>query len=187
MVIWSLGHSTRPIEAFLALLTGHGIERLGDIRTIPQSRRHPHFGRAALERSTAAAGVAYVHLPGLGGLRKPRPDSINTAWRDAGFRGYADYMQTPAFAAAIDELIALARVERVAVMCAEAVLQALARTVPELVGGSGDLDPSTFTWLKQDGDLESASRTRPHALTQWARVHGTAVTYPGVSEQVEHD
>jgi len=178
VVIWSLGHSTRPIEAFLALLTGHGIERLGDIRTIPQSRRHPHFGRAALERSTAAAGVAYVHLPGLGGLRKPRPDSINTAWRDAGFRGYADYMQTPAFAAAIDELIALARVERVAVMCAEAVPWRCHRQL---------LADALVTRGIDVQEIESASRTRPHALTQWARVHGTAVTYPGVSEQVEHD
>lgn len=178
MVIWSLGHSTRPIETFLALLTGHGIERLGDIRTTPQSRRHPQFGQAALARSTGGAGITYVHLAGLGGLRKPRPDSINTAWRDAGFRGYADYMQTPAFAAAVDELLALAQSERVAVMCAEAVPWRCHRQL---------LADALVARGHEVREIESAMKTRPHVLTQWARVHGASVTYPGVSEQVEHE
>lgn len=178
MVIWSLGHSTRPIEAFLELLTGHGIERLADIRTVPQSRRHPQFGQAALARSTADAGIAYVHLPGLGGLRKPRPDSINTAWRHPGFRGYADYMQTPAFAAAVDELLAFAQAERVAVMCAEAVPWRCHRQL---------LADALVARGHEVREIDSATKTRPHTLTEWARVQGAAVTYPGISEHVEHE
>src|SRR5439155_24874957 len=93
-VIYSIGHSTRSLEEFLCLLETHGITKLGDIRTIPKSRRHPHFSAEALSRSLAAAGIEYHHFPGLGGLRKPRPDSPNAAWRHEGFRGYADYMET---------------------------------------------------------------------------------------------
>src|SRR6185503_8256528 len=96
-VIYSIGHSTRSIDAFIALLKAHGVTRLADIRSIPRSRRHPHFSIESLSVSLPAAGIAYRHFPGLGGLRKPRADSANTAWRHAGFRGYADYMQTPAF------------------------------------------------------------------------------------------
>jgi uncharacterized protein (DUF488 family) len=171
VVIWSLGHSTRPIDAFLAMLTGHGIDRLADIRTIPQSRRHPQFGQAALARATGDAGIRYVHLPGLGGLRKPRPDSINTAWQNSGFRGYADYMQTPAFAAAVEELLALARAERVAVMCAEAVPWRCHRQL---------LADALVARGLEVREIESATKTRSHTLTQWARVRDAAVTYPGV-------
>lgn len=176
MVIWSLGHSTRTIDAFLALLTGHRIETLADIRTIPQSRRHPQFARDSLARSTAAAGISYVHLPGLGGLRKPRPDSINTAWRHAGFRGYADHMQTPAFAAAVDELVAAARTTRVAVMCAEAVPWQCHRQL---------LADALVARGCEVLEIESPAKTRAHVLTAWARVRGTVVQYPGVSEPVE--
>src|SRR5204862_4874095 len=105
-VIYTIGHSTRTIDDFIELLSRNGVRQLGDVRTIPKSRRHPHFAREALEATLPAAGVAYRHFPGLGGLRKPRRDSTNRAWRNQGFRGYADYMATPAFVQALDELIA---------------------------------------------------------------------------------
>jgi uncharacterized protein (DUF488 family) len=171
MVIWSLGHSTRPIEAFLALLAGHDIERLVDIRTVPQSRRHPQFGQTALASALAAAGMTYTHLGALGGLRKPRRDSANTAWRHPGFRGYADYMQTPAFADGLDALVALAAEARVAIMCAEAVPWRCHR---QLVA-----DALVARGIEVR-EIESPAKARAHALTAWARVDGTHVTYPGV-------
>ena len=171
MTIWSLGHSTRTFEAFRDLLVPHGVTMLVDIRTVPQSRRHPQFGKDALARALSAPGIGYRHFAGLGGLRQPRPDSTNTAWRHAGFRGYADYMQTPAFAEAVEELMLLAREHRVAVMCAEAVPWRCHRQLlaDALVVRGVDVH-----------EIESATRTRPHALTEWARVDGTRVTYPGV-------
>jgi uncharacterized protein (DUF488 family) len=104
--IYTIGHSTRSLEEFLALLKRHGITHLADIRTVPRSRRHPHFAGDALSTSLQAEGIVYRHFPGLGGLRKPRADSPNVAWRHEGFRGYADYMETAEFEAALDELLA---------------------------------------------------------------------------------
>jgi uncharacterized protein (DUF488 family) len=171
MTIWSLGHSTRSIDDFLALLQGHGIEHLADIRTIPASRRHPQFVRETLARSLREAGIRYTHMPGLGGLRKPRPDSTNTAWRHAGFRGYADYMETTEFTSAIDALIDIARAERVAIMCAEAVPWRCHR---QLVA-----DALIARGIEAI-EIESPSRTRPHLLSAWARVRDGQVSYPGV-------
>ena len=171
MTIWSLGHSTRTFEVFRDLLVPHGITLLADVRTIPQSRRHPQFGKDALARALTTSGIDYRHLAGLGGLRKPRADSTNTAWRDAGFRGYADYMQTPEFAAAIQELISLAREQRVAVMCAEAVPWRCHRQL---------LADALLARGVEVLEIESPARTRVRTLTEWARVDGTRVTYPGV-------
>jgi len=109
VTIFTIGHSTRSLDDFIALLHSHGINRLADIRTVPKSRRHPHFAGDALARSLPAEDVAYRHFPGLGGLRKPKRDSTNTGWRHEGFRGYADYMQTAEFARALEELIDWAR------------------------------------------------------------------------------
>jgi len=109
VTIFTIGHSTRSLDDFIALLHSHGINRLADIRTVPKSRRHPHFAGDALARSLSAEDVAYRHFPGLGGLRKPKRDSTNTGWRHEGFRGYADYMQTAEFARALEELIDWAR------------------------------------------------------------------------------
>jgi uncharacterized protein (DUF488 family) len=170
MTIWTLGHSTRPIEEFLALLQAHDIARLVDIRTIPQSRRHPQFGQVSLSRSLEAARIGYTHMAGLGGLRKPRPDSINTAWRHSGFRGYADYMQTRAFAAALDELIARGARERVAIMCAEAVPWRCHRQLVADALVARGIDAL---------EIESTTNTRAHALSAWARVEAGGVTYPG--------
>lgn len=117
--LYTVGHSTRPIEAFLALLVPNGIATLADVRRFPGSRRHPQFGSDALAASLATAGITYAHFPDLGGRRSPAPDSINTAWRHDAFRGYADYMETPLFQSAIDRLLGLA--PPIVVMCAEAV------------------------------------------------------------------
>jgi uncharacterized protein (DUF488 family) len=119
--IWTIGHSTRPIDEFIGLLKTHGIRLLADVRTHPGSRRFPQFGQDALAASLADAGIRYEHLPELGGRRKPRPDSPNTAWRNDAFRGYADYMDTPEFAAGLERLLALAAEAPAAIMCAEAV------------------------------------------------------------------
>ena len=105
MVVSTVGHSTHPIEEFIGILRAHGIRRLVDVRTIPRSRRNPQFSRENLPASLETAGIEYLHLPGLGGLRHARKDSVNTGWRNASFRGYADYMQTPEFGQNLDHLI----------------------------------------------------------------------------------
>ncbi len=119
--IFTVGHSTRPIEELLALLTGQGVQTLVDVRRFPGSRRHPQFSRDALAASLAEAGIGYVHEPDLGGRRAARPGSPHTAWRVDAFRGYADHMETPEFAAALDRLIRSSTEETVAILCAEAL------------------------------------------------------------------
>ncbi len=170
--VLTVGHSTRPIDVFLRLLVAHGIQTLADVRTIPASRRHPQFGRDALAASLAAAGIAYVHMPGLGGLRRPRPDSTNGAWRNASFRGYADYMETAAFRQSLDELIAAASNALVAIMCAEAVPWRCHRSLisDALVARGVAVE-----------EIVSERQTRPHSLTAWARIAGDRVTYPGIA------
>ncbi len=119
--IWTIGHSTRGLEEFIAILRAHAIEKVADVRQLPGSGKFPHFNREILAPALAGAGIGYVHLPELGGRRKVLKDSQNTAWRLKSFRGYADYMETQAFAAGLERLVQLAGMERVAVMCAEAV------------------------------------------------------------------
>jgi uncharacterized protein (DUF488 family) len=121
LTIWTIGHSTRPLDDLLELLAANGIEAVADVRRHAGSRKHPQFNPDALRESLAAVGVEYVPLPELGGRRRPRPDSRNTAWRNESFRGYADYMETAAFREGIARLMELARRKRTAVMCAEAV------------------------------------------------------------------
>lgn len=151
------------------MLAGHGVQRLVDVRTIPRSRHNPQFNADVLPASMAKAGIAYLHEPGLGGLRHPRRDSGNGGWRNASFRGYADYMQTPAFAESLERCIDLARREVLALMCAEAVPWRCHRSLVAdalLVRGIEALE------------ITSASDARPHALTPWAKVEGTTITYP---------
>lgn len=118
--LWTIGHSTRPLEEFVGMLESAGIAALADVRRYPGSRRNPQFAAASLARSLPAAGIDFVPMPELGGRRRPREDSPHTAWRNAAFRGYADYMDTPEYARARDRLAALASARRTAVMCAEA-------------------------------------------------------------------
>jgi uncharacterized protein (DUF488 family) len=120
-VVWTVGHSTRSLEEFLGLLAEHDIEAVADVRRYPGSRRWPHFGREPLAAALDRRGLAYLWLPELGGRRTPSADSPNTAWRNAGFRGYADYMATEAFAEGLDRLVNLACGLRTAVMCAESL------------------------------------------------------------------
>src|SRR5580658_3282374 len=121
MRLLTIGHSTHPISKFEALLNAHGVEQVVDVRTIPKSRHNPQFNREALHRSLEDAGIAYLHMPGLGGLRHPRKDSINTGWKNPSFRGYADYMQTSAFEESLGILMRAASEKVTAIMCAEAV------------------------------------------------------------------
>jgi uncharacterized protein (DUF488 family) len=119
--VWTLGHSTRPVDGFLDLLAGYRLEALADVRRFPGSRRQPQFAQAALRESLAGRGIAYRWLPALGVRRRPRPDSPNSAWRNASFRGYADHIGTAEFSGGLDELLALAEQQRTVLMCAEAV------------------------------------------------------------------
>ena len=120
-LVWTIGHSSRPLEAFLGLLERYGIQAVADVRRFPGSRRQPQYGQAALPPSLAEAGIEYSWLPALGGRRRPRAGSPNTAWRNASFRGYADYIDTPEFEEGLTELLGLVARAPTAVMCAEAV------------------------------------------------------------------
>jgi len=168
--VWTVGHSTRTLETFVELLRAHEIMVVADVRTIPRSRRNPQFNREALPPSLGAAGIGYVHVAALGGLRRPRPDSINTGWRNASFRGYADHMQTPEFAAALDRLLELAGGDRVTVMCAEAVRWRCHRSL---------LADALLARGVPVQHIETPTRAVPHTLTAFAHVEGTTVTYPG--------
>ena len=168
MTIFTIGHSTRPIELFLGLLAGHRVQRLIDVRKVPHSRHNPQFGREQLAESLRTAGIHYTHLAGLGGLRRPRPDSVNSGWRNTGFRGFADYMQTPAFEASLAECIELATLERVAVMCAESVPWRCHRSL---------IADALVVRGVEVCEITSRTSARAHVLTPWARVEGTHIVY----------
>jgi len=120
-VLWTIGHSTRSIDEFLALLNAHRVDQLVDVRTVPRSGHNPQFNQDNLSTKLMDSGLVYSHMPRLGGLRKPTKDSFNTGWRNESFRGYADYMQTDEFWNALDELMAESRSRHTTIMCAEAV------------------------------------------------------------------
>jgi uncharacterized protein (DUF488 family) len=167
--LYTIGHSNRSIDEFLALLRAHGIKQLVDVRTAAGSRKNPQFMTGNLARSLAADSIRYTHLPALGGFRKPRPDSINSAWRNESFRGYADYMQTPEFDAALATLLDLAAREPTAIMCAEAVPWRCHRSlIADAVVARG----------LTTGHIVSPTRCNPHTLTSFARVENGRVTYP---------
>jgi len=167
--IFTVGHSTRTAEEFIALLRAHAIEQLVDVRTIPRSRHNPQFAGDALSRSLHDVGIRYQHIKSLGGLRHARRDSVNTGWRNTSFRGYADYMQTSEFEQALDDLIALARERRTAIMCAEAV--------PWRCHRSLIADALLVRGIDAE-EIASNTSTRRHTLTSFAHVDGTRITYP---------
>jgi hypothetical protein len=167
--ILTIGHSTHPIEQFIELLRQHGVERLVDIRTIPRSRHNPQFNGAALAKSVEDEGIGYVHLKELGGLRHPRRDSINVGWRNASFRGYADYMQTAEFEQALRRLLQLCEDKRCAAMCAEAVPWRCHRSLLA--------DVLVARGIPVEHIL-SGSRRDVHSLTPFARIENGRVTYP---------
>jgi uncharacterized protein (DUF488 family) len=168
MTLWTIGHSIQPIDDFLAMLRGHDIATVADVRRFPDSRRHPQFSQQALATSLREAGLSYEHFLELGGRRAPRKDSPNTAWRNEAFRGYADYMMTPEFEAGVARLLALAERSRTAIMCAEAVWWRCHR------GLIADR-------LKADGyevlHIQSASKAEEHPFTSAARVVEGALSY----------
>ena len=172
MTLYSVGHSNRDLEELIGLLRTRGVDLLVDVRTAPGSRRYPQFGRVALAEALGRAGIEYVHLPELGGLRRPRPDSPNTGWRNQSFRGYADHMQTAEWEAGLRRLIDLTRDREAAVMCAEAVPWRCHRSLI-----------ADALWVRGIvvRHLLGRGRDRDHTLTPFARVEGERITYPSPS------
>ncbi len=170
--IYTIGHSTHPIDEFIQILQAYEIGLLVDVRTIPKSRHNPQFNQEELARSLPEHGIRYLHLPELGGLRHTTKASINTGWRNLSFRGYADYMQTGEFRAGIQRLIQLAETQRTAIMCSEAVPWRCHRS---LIGDA------LLVRNVQVVDIMSEKSARPHELTPWAQVEGQSVTYPETS------
>jgi uncharacterized protein (DUF488 family) len=173
LIVLTIGHSTRSIEEFIRLLEAHDVRRVIDVRTIPRSRHNPQFNRDTLSSSLHRARIHYRHMPGLGGLRHARPDSTNTGWRNASFRGYADYMQTATFRRHLDRCIDLAKTERVVLMCAEAVPWRCHRSL---------IADALLVRGIAASEITSGVRVRRHVLTPWARVKGTQITYPVATE-----
>jgi uncharacterized protein (DUF488 family) len=168
-IVLTIGHSTRTLEEFIGLLQKHAVSRVVDVRTVPRSRHNPQFNKASLPGSLKKAGLSYVHLPGLGGLRDARRDSLNLGWHNASFRGYADYMQTPKFEKNLEELVQWAKQDRIALMCAEAV--------PWRCHRSLIADALLVRGIRTE-DIMSPSRRQVHTLTPFAKVRGTTITYP---------
>lgn len=168
-VVLTVGHSTRPLADFVALLQAHSVARLMDVRTVPRSRHNPQFNVDTLPVELAANGIGYEHVPGLGGFRRTLPGSLNTGWRNLSFRGFADYMQTAEFADNLAELITKAKRERIVVMCAEAVPWRCHRSL---------IADALLVHDQRVEEIITKTRRQAHALTAFARVSGTTITYP---------
>lgn len=168
-IVFTIGHSTRTLAEFIRLLQIHAVTRVVDVRTMPRSRHNPQFNKDSLALALEKAGLGYVHLPGLGGLRHAKRDSLNVGWRNASFRGYADYMQTSEFERSLEELIRLSNRDRIALMCAEAV--------PWRCHRSLIADALLVRGIRTE-DIMSPTRRQLHSLTPFAKVCGTTVTYP---------
>lgn len=167
--VFTIGHSTHPLSELVEMLAVHDITTLADVRTIAKSRHNPQYMADALSVSLPPSGIRYLRLEELGGLRHTTKESVNGGWRNASFRGYADYMQTPAFAAGIDRLLAVAREQPTAIMCAEAVPWRCHRS---LIGDALLVrDVEVF-------DIMTVTSTKPHTMTKFAHVDGTRITYP---------
>jgi uncharacterized protein (DUF488 family) len=171
-VIYTIGHSTRTIGEFIRILKSYGIEEVADVRTIPRSRHNPQYNKEYLREELEKHGIGYVWLKELGGLRHTTKASINTAWKNASFRGYADYMQTPEFSQAVERLVCLGKEKRSVIMCAEALPWRCHRS---LIG-----DALLVRGLDVM-DIMGEDSSKPHTLTPWARVNGYGVTYPGTA------
>ncbi len=168
-IVLTVGHSTRTLVEFIGLLEAHGATRVVDVRTVPRSRHNPQFNQTSLPRALKKAGLGYVHLPGLGGLRHATRDSVNVGWQNASFRGFADYMQTPEFAQSLEIVIGLTNRDRIALMCAEAV--------PWRCHRSLIADALLVREIRTE-DIMSPTRRQIHTLTSFAKVRGTTITYP---------
>jgi uncharacterized protein (DUF488 family) len=169
MSIWTIGHSTRKIDVFISLLEENGIKLLVDVRSWPGSKRYPQFNEELLAESLNAHGIRYEHFPELGGRRKPKPDSRNTAWRNASFRGYADHMETEEFRKGVERLLVLAgEAGPAAIMCAEAVWWRCHRSL-------------ISDYLRSRGieviHILDANKTQPHPFTSAARIVDGKLNY----------
>src|SRR5665213_845177 len=169
--IFTIGHSTRPIAEFIAILDANKLKQVVDVRTIPKSRHNPQFGGKRLAKSLGRHGIRYIHILGLGGLRHTRKDSPNKAWRNSSFRGYADYMQTDEFDKYLRQLIALSKRRRLTIMCAEAVPWRCHRSL---------IADALLAHGLNVSDLFGMGLARPHKMTSFAKVKGTHVSYPNV-------
>lgn len=168
-LICTIGHSTHPLEEFVNLLKKNEVTHLLDVRTVPRSRHNPQFNKETLPDSLRAAGIKYTHLPGLGGLRRARKDSINEGWRNASFRGYADYMQTQEFVENVNQVIELAAHDCCALMCAEGV--------PWRCHRSLIADALVVRGVRVEDIIDNHGR-KPHSLTPWAQTDGLKIFYP---------
>lgn len=167
--VLTIGHSTHTLDVFIKLLHTHNVNHVVDVRTVPRSRRNPQFNRETLPNDLKAFGITYTHISGLGGLRRPRPDSSNTGWRNASFRGFADYMQTSEFEKNLQTLIELTGHERIALMCAEALPWRCHRSL---------ISDALLIRKIQAEHIMNEKHRHAHKLTPWAVVNGTSITYP---------
>ena len=169
VVVYTMGHSTRTLEEFVELLQAYSINLLVDVRTVPHSRHNPQFNKEILPTSLKPHNIKYIHMPEIGGLRHPQRDSINLAWENSGFRGYADYMQTQEFTDNLLKIVALARENCLALMCAEALPWKCHRNLLS--------DALVVRHVKVE-HIISKDSTINHHLTEFAHVEGTKITYP---------
>lgn len=168
-IVLTVGHSTRGLQEFIDLLKAHSVASLMDVRTVPRSRHNPQFNRDTLPAALEVAGIRYAHVAGLGGFRRTHPGSANGGWRNVSFRGFADYMQTVEFAENLAALIEQATREQVALMCAEAV--------PWRCHRSLIADALVVHGICAE-EIINTTRRQAHGLTSFAKVEGTAITYP---------
>ncbi|MGE5638078.1 MAG: DUF488 family protein [Chloroflexota bacterium] len=174
VIIHSIGHSTRTLPEFIVILKTYHVTLVVDVRSIPRSRHNPQFNKETLPDSLKPESIIYMHMPEIGGLRRPKPDSINTAWRNKSFRGYADYMQTKEFTEDLLNLIALARESCVTVMCAEALPWRCHRSL---------LADTLVVRNVKVQHIISKDSCMDHKLSEWAHVEGTKITYPLFSKE----
>ena len=168
-IVLTVGHSTRPLETFINMLKAHSVTRLIDVRTVPRSRHNPQFNCDTFSDALESSGIHYTHVAGLGGFRHTSRESPNQGWRNEAFRGYADYMQTREFAENLANVIELAKQERIALMCAEAV--------PWRCHRSLIADALILHGFRVE-EIINETRRQLHMLTSFAKVDGTAIIYP---------
>src|ERR1019366_4722333 len=169
LIVMTLGGNPPAQQEFIHLLKAHQVNRLVDVRTVPRSRHNPQFNRSELSPALHSARLHYRYMPGLGGFRHARRDSVNTGWHNASFRGFADYMQTPEFRKNLDDLIELAKSERIAIMCAEAVPWRCHRSL---------IADALLARGIEVREITGTTRTQPHTLTPWGKITGMQLTYP---------
>ena len=178
MEIWTVGHSMRSTEEFMGLLQAHSIQAVADVRRYPGSRRHPQFGQAALAETLANSNIEYIHFPELGGRRSAQADSPNTGWRQAAFRGYADYMMTEPFQTGLERLLAIGIRKRVALLCAEALWWRCHRgLIADALKAGGHVVRH----------ISGPGKAEPHPFTSAARIVNGKLSYRAQTESLELD